>query len=368
MVKALAKAEAKLFGNTSERSSVIVLPPKVSKDPETMSPPDRNRNPGQRYLGYGLFEDRDRPPQCIPAGSNITFECVLKTKTGKETIYLDLACATLWTWAALGGLGARSRRGYGSVWIKSFRASQQSATIDKWNDLLKLHATPDQYLASLGQGIGRAQEAMNTFLNSEGLGKAQLADHGGKPHPSIRSLDGIAHLRGLRHTYKTGLDALEHAGSLFRNFRSTLQRNNRKQPPLADYFEVKESLKRNRPPRHVGRAAFGLPLPFYFRTLGGKRTSFRPKPKSGKSDRLASPLLFRVFRLAANNYGIALINLAGKQTAPPLQGCDLANKHSNGTTPAPSENLIRDFIEWAVSQPPPSNSANTRRRRPRNHR
>jgi hypothetical protein len=144
-------------------------------------------------------------------------------------------------------------------------------------------------------------------------------------------------------------------------------------------------------PDTIERAAFGLPLPFYFRSLGGKKTTITPikretqendyahrdgprdKKKQGP-DRMASPLLFRVFAFGSSNkrrFGVALINLAGKRTASPLQGFNLSmslrsrdrRAPSSLTVNAPSALLIDEFIKWATSQAPAATQPRPRRRR-----
>ena len=362
MVKALLEAEARLFGDTRGRSRVVIPPPTLTHPkshvniPQKLPIPDQYRNPGLRYLGYGLFEDKDRrPPECIPEGTQAELTCTLRP-SGRDAPPIRALCATIWTWAAFGGIGGRSRRGYGSVQLTKIKTSEQHAEIvQPWLDLLALRSSPDAYLNALRDGIGRAQDAMLEFLRDEQLGEAQLNGDSSGPHSAIRTLDGLAMARGLKHRYSSGRDALEHAGSLFQSFRSTLRRRDRGQPPLADYFEVKGSLKHPfTPPRDVARAAFGLPLRFYYRSLGGASTSFAPKPPfamPGRPDRVASPLLFRVYRLTGDKYGVALLNLAGKKSASPLQGCEIVQFRKEGSIPSPSAKIIDDFIDWAVSQP-----------------
>lgn len=356
MLIQLRRAESQLFGDTKQRSRLIVLPPEISP-PSTLPIPGPDS--GLRYLGYGLFEDR-RPPGCIPERATATVACRLRLPhTGGADA--RAICATLWTWAALGGIGGRSRRGFGSVRLVKIDCPNGPPELVKpWNDLAALAPTPDAYLAKLGEGIGRAQDALLAFLKNAGIGLRQIQNDATDPHPAIRNLDGIAALRALPGTYPSGRDALDHAGQLFRNYRSTLVRNQRGQPPLPDYFAVKSSLSAPfTPPRHVDRAAFGLPLRFYYRSLNGLSTNFsaRPRGSDRPADRLASPLMFRVYALTPERdrprYGVALINFAGKANAPPLQGCDLAQRGGKSPIAPPSGQLIHDFITWAINQPAP---------------
>ena len=381
MLRELLKAESALFGDTSRRSRLVLLPPDLTAPqgkqiPYAIPIPDPQR--GIRYLGYGLFDDpTKRPPESIPEGTRGKISCLIRSRHDDHADVRAI-CATLWTWAALGGLGGRARRGWGSLCLTSLTAPDHpelAPLLKPWQQLLEPPATPDAYFATLRDGLGRAQDALIAFLNAEKLGQAQLKSDAPGPLESIRTLEGLAEASGLRHTYPKGIDALDHAGALFRDFRSTLSRRDRGQPPLPDYFEVKSSLQNpGSAPRHVDRAAFGLPLNFFFRSLGGARTSLSPRLPKGiggsHPDRLASPLFFRVYKLKDGKHGVALINLAGKPTAPPLQGCQIAAKTSRDPTPPPSNRIIQDFISWARQQPPPKSSgsaspSNTSPGRPR---
>ncbi len=226
------------------------------------------------------------------------------------------------------------------------RQPELGPILKPWQSLLELPSTPDAYFTTLRDGIGRAQDALTAFLTAEKLGQRELTSEAPGPLEGIRTLDGLAEASGLRHTYSTGILALDHAGALFRDFRSTLRRRDRGQPPLPDYFEVKGSLQNpGSPPRHVDRAAFGLPLRFFYRSLNGATTTLNPRPPGSTrpADRLASPLFFRVYKLGDGKHGVALISLAGKATAPPLQGAQILSQRSRDATPPPSSRIINDW-------------------------
>lgn len=354
MIQELLKAESRLFGDTSGRSRLVLAPPKLSP-PAGQELPARAEIPAQssglRYLGYGLYESGS--PECIPAGSTGEISCYLRSPQ-VDRADLRAVCAILWTWATFGGLGGRSRRGYGSVRISSFSGGSELAEVLRpWNELVALQETPKAYFTAVRDGIGRAQDALEAFLKAEQLA-AHLQGSATSPHVAIRSLHGLAAVTGLPHTYTRGVEALERVGELFRDFRSTLRRRDRGHPPLPDYFEVKASLTHPfHPPRRVDRAAFGLPLRFYYRSLDGKSTEFRPRPRGGGKhpDRLASPLFLRVFALTKGRYGVALLNLAGKPESPPLQGASMSSRQTEEPIPGPPSLIIDDFIQWAAAQP-----------------
>jgi CRISPR type III-B/RAMP module RAMP protein Cmr1 len=72
-----------------------------------------NRDPVLNYLGFGLASTRDQAARLgIPPGSRFTLEVVTS-----DTMW-DLLCVLNYFWVNFGGLGARHRRGLGSIeWI-----------------------------------------------------------------------------------------------------------------------------------------------------------------------------------------------------------------------------------------------------------
>jgi CRISPR type III-B/RAMP module RAMP protein Cmr1 len=72
-----------------------------------------NRDPVLNYLGFGLASTRDQAARLgIPPGSRFTLEVVTSEKMW------ELLCVLNYFWVNFGGLGARHRRGLGSIeWI-----------------------------------------------------------------------------------------------------------------------------------------------------------------------------------------------------------------------------------------------------------
>jgi len=348
MVDALRELESSVFGDTRLASAVVVLPPRGGeiRRYRDVGIPDSASAPGLRYLGYGLFEDAKNPPEALitRSGQKLTLEIGLRRPTAGVA---ELLCATVWLWLHFGGIGARSRRGFGSLHLSDDHQSHQSLqrlgcppellhTPTSYQELLNklLKQGLDWVLASFREAIPR----LSTYPLTKGSG----------PHVNIRTLDGMSSL-SLPVDAPDGEAALEMAGRLFRDFRSTLQRNRLGMPPLPDYMSVKAGLQSRSPPRSVGRAAFGLPLRFYFRSLGGAVVQFNPR----EGDRLPSPLHFRVHRIGRDKearHVVALFNLAEVNDASPLQGATLVQEGTASPIASPDGNLIKDFIDWAEDQ------------------
>ncbi|MGK3997471.1 RAMP superfamily CRISPR-associated protein [Sorangium sp. So ce1024] len=356
MVELLHRAESELFGSTAVRSRVIVGPPAGGQVVRLR--PDDRRWPGLRYLGYGLFEGTGSEalvtdaaaiaaampqPAAVPRELGpVSLPISLRPRGSGDRVtnaHHRLLGATLWLWLHLGGLGARSRRGWGSL-----RLAQPSPLLQGLPELRAGGAA--DIVNGLIQGLDRATEVFRDELPNLGI----QVPPGDRPHPGLRTIDGIENITVLPGDHPTPIEALEHAGRLFRDFRSTLQRRKLGMPPLPDYFDVKASLQAGRPARSVDRAAFGLPLPFYFRSLNGMKTRFVPQTDDG--DRLSSPLLFRVHPVHGRGdrprYAAVLVNLEDRAAA--LAGQKLKQDGMTGTVPTPDGRLVRDFIQWALNE------------------
>lgn len=339
----LKKIESEVFGATDCASRVIAFPPRGGHI-EELACPDRRTQRGLCYLGYGLFENSARSPRVLVAPADDPLVLHLDVARRGMDGLADVLAATLWLWTNLGGLGARSRRGFGSA-----RLLETSGLPSAWRERLAPPRTRDDLLQSLDTGIAAARRTFGDFLNRHWSGKV-LREPGPTSAPlDLRTLAGITSLalppHDLPRDFPSGLAALETAGRLFQDFRSTLERRSLGLPPLPDYFEVKRSLSQGSPARSVVRTAFGLPLPFYFRSLGGQKTNFLPRD----ADRLGSPLLFRVHRLAgASRFATVLVNLAQAPGASPLLRRTVVQGRKDGPPVGPPDaTILEQFVEWA---------------------
>lgn len=336
----LRKVETECFGATDRRS-----PFSVSIDeapPPQPVPSPTSPTSGLRYLGYGLFEKGT--PTALPVGKQ--YRLSLRIRPGidrKQQAMLEkLLAATVWLWTHLGGMGARSRRGFGSMELLNGNVLMGWAI-----DLV----APCKDVAALEiqqrTGLNAALDVFEEQLGSEFYANP---DNGG-PHRAIRNLLGLE-LTVLPTTFRNGQDALEYVGGLFQRFRSTRVRLTYKEPRLQDYFVVSNALKTRTPPNQpIGRTAFGLPLRFYFSSLQGESCTIQPQRDKG--DRVPSPLHIRIHRLANDRYAVMLLNLAADPRTPPLLDLDnLEMKTRNGTyrVPLPDGAYLRDFVSFAVAQ------------------
>ncbi|HHY71141.1 MAG TPA: type III-B CRISPR module RAMP protein Cmr1 [Thermoanaerobacterales bacterium] len=120
--KKVKKAEDDLFGSTNTQSSFFLKLNSEAIKVETNEEKIRSlfAAPEIGYLGYGLFQRSRRQfyrPYLIP-GQTFTVELLLKSKSKNQLTYGNLIKATK-ALGLFGGLGSRSRRGFGSVTLDS---------------------------------------------------------------------------------------------------------------------------------------------------------------------------------------------------------------------------------------------------------
>jgi CRISPR-associated protein Cmr1 len=119
---ALHQQEGELFGlaaktETKNGQGAFFLKLKENSSNETVSNWPRNDKAGADFLGYGLIRTNITPQKKAIQKGGFTIYLVLKKKTITPQ-QIDQLKQVLKLWGLLGGLGSRSRRGFGSVALK----------------------------------------------------------------------------------------------------------------------------------------------------------------------------------------------------------------------------------------------------------
>lgn len=266
---------------------------------------------GLIYLGYSLkLKPNDR--KALPADTS--FMLTIQPRPGVDGGPVRRAwIGALWLLVHIGGIGARSRRGLGSLRIESWSGWSECQDLP----LACAADTPDEWKERFEAGLGTLREWFP---------KKPPADH--------TVLARGARFLILAKGSKTWEVALDHAGLLLQAFRQ------RREP---DYTTIKahlakkheESLAHNGmmpsdvTPHYLNRgperAGFGLPLAFRYKSLEYPRPQPRkPGEKVTKEtpnitfvgvdhDRMASPLFIRIVKL-----GNAFHSLFAHLPAPAL--------------------------------------------------
>ncbi|MCC6284462.1 MAG: type III-B CRISPR module RAMP protein Cmr6 [Phycisphaerales bacterium] len=282
----LRKREADLFGSTATGVGIS-----VSADP--VSPQLRPLRKGAEmggggsalgYMGYGPVQyskETGTNRTCRPA-VDAGQEFVLRLH---HTANGDDLNRTIWLFGALGGLGARSRRAWGSVtWLRGDLACPNLPN-------LAACTSRDAYLQGLHDGL------------------AFLCPHADRP--SAANIGWTAISRETRLVlsgpgFQTWRQALEALGDLFMAYRNRDCRGGEQVGP--DYSPTKDLLHQNVAASSVPqRAAFGLPYAIAYPSLKRPMASvkapaatYTPEWSVGDrtvSGRRASPIICKIVRL-----------------------------------------------------------------------
>lgn len=300
-VRALQSAEGKLFGDTDAASRIVVrLSGSLRPEPLKIKPPAREDEPGG--AAYMLWSMLRLQRQAIPAGKTFTMEIQARRRpTNAEADGEDdraavrQTLATLWLLTHLGGLGARARRGGGNLAIHPHNPSAPLDPLLEELPSLEIQArTLDELQGELADGLRKCRQ----MLDKDGwYDERQLT-----PLPTFdilhpKTCDIRIWNKGPWPNWEAALEAV---GQAFKSFR------NRRQP---DYDNVKGAVSmKSKSLKPVRRAAFGLPIVFYYKSLGGARGTLE-----GEShDRRSSPLSFRLIRLANQQFAVVLLTFRSR--------------------------------------------------------
>mgnify|MGYP000138544532 CR=1 FL=1 len=268
---------------------------------------------GLAYLFFAARRTRWQPERKALTGS---FYLQLRLRPGQSDGALQKAYAALWLLTHLGGVGSRARRGAGAVQA----VDQNFAPIP---DLpLPVQArTPRQLVDELQTGLRKIQQV---------LGKAYSPDFQ-KPSEFDIIHPNTCRIWVLNRVYPQWYDALDEIGRCFSEFR------NRRRP---DYEVLRGVIARNESlSQPVQRAAFGLPLPLYYRSLNQQVTL-----QSYRHDRRASPLVIRAVKLADGQYTVLLVWFQSRFLPDGDKLVLKKDKAELAKGPVPGDTLISTFI------------------------
>jgi len=225
------------------------------------------------YLGYGPIEydksvkksvySRGRIPERVKL--SMRFQWNPEAEGNAKTIF-DRA---LWCWINLGGIGARSRRGFGS--------------------LVRIDAAK-----------------INTFRDFDEGVRHNVADARNATSAEWTHFTSRTHVFRSRSGYEKWEDAMTAAGAWLIAFRRRYGANRDERIAIRgrDYEWFKSDLRAEVP----DRVGFGLPLPF------GKSRSGQPLGAAWgeKEGRRASPLLIHIARFGAGNHYVILTHIPAR--------------------------------------------------------
>jgi CRISPR-associated protein Cmr1 len=187
----LHEQEGKLFGQAARegvkagQASFLL---QLSEQPKLIREKDWPQNQtGSGYLGYGLMKDNTQPHrEGFKENTKFTISLIFKPNTSTENI--NSIKETLEIWGLLGGLGARSRRGFGSI-------------SDSSN-----HLTEEEYIKKIKTLLSNYQHITN--------------------EPPYTAFSNNANFK-IISSESTARDAHQQAGKLYKEYRYQFQRKDR---------------------------------------------------------------------------------------------------------------------------------------------
>jgi CRISPR-associated protein Cmr1 len=324
----LFKKESELFGNTNEAGKVWIrvkgnVKQKLSRCEKWDARIREGRDLGKVYLGYGnilfvnfnrennrqkyklLYELCKRPGDRIEPKGNFTVRGYLK---GLQPAVLEVLCppdvkqdieALLYVVSQLGTIGGRSRRGWGSFYLKPKRESGFSSW-DSWN----------------------TEELMGAveFISGKSLGELGIE------------------IYKLGISKEDPMEALEEIGRVFREFRSRRNPDYRNLKNLLDRkVKDKSRVLKQIEQDSIHRAYFGLPLKFRYSSLGGNEVSI-----DSVEGRQASPVRFRIVK-EQNKYSVVIVRT---KNMPLVKKLVIKFGRESKHIDAPDDRVFTEFMSY----------------------
>jgi CRISPR-associated protein Cmr1 len=336
--QSLYKLESQVFGSAADGdSSASAVNVRLSMDNHAMvkipyselCKYNKERNSyGLSGLSYLLFSARPtkgRDPQPERIGLGGEFDLVLAQRLGnKDVSCFERAYSALWLLSRFGGIGNRAHRGIGAFSVKDFTCTGVDDLTSTLPLVVKAQTT-SQLVNELKIGIETSRQIMGAGLPVTKISSPSAFD----------VLEAsVCKIWVIDREYPDGVSALEKFGQIYQGFRS-------RRPP--DYSTVKNSLTFGKElAQPVQRAAFGLPIPYFYRSLDNEQATLQSK----NTDRRASPLWVRPVRLATNKVVLVLVWF-NSQFLPDNEQLRLKpqkNWKSDAYGPAPDNSLIKKFI------------------------
>jgi len=289
-IAAMKIDEDKLFGSTTGQSQVLFSINDQTSSPTKDLPETKNKTPeglGLRYLGYGVMKSNgslERP--CIPNGK-FTLSLLSKTPIG------NCISDAIKLFGLVGGLGSRSRKGYGSVTLQSLNKEG----VETWLAPTDYKNYVEKITPLLGESyICKTQPQITAFYKGTEiyyLGEKDIATdmlgHYGLTMMRYRSYGSKRKIRDYTVWDKEKKNHKKLFDSEIR-FKDDHDwaKGHRSNKNIDDFNTY-----------HPERIIFGLPHNY------DQQTRSEVKPK--EHERRASPLFFHIHKMGNSYAGIALI-------------------------------------------------------------
>lgn len=285
-IKKVRLDEEKLFGTTENQGLFLLKIRNIGSIKSSFQ--EEKWGNGELYLGYGLF-DKNKPSRHY-LKENHKFEVTLLCKENNESI--NLLKEALIALGLFGGLGSRTRRGFGSISLETLKQDgdicwQGPKNLEELEDKIK------KFINNLGHLSDKLPE-YSAFSNKSYVVIVDKADN--------------------------SKDLLNKIGEEMLNFRKENRGNDGK---LA-WKALDAEDNKDYPKTHPKRVVFGLPHNYFFKD---QKRGIRIVPQNDKVyGRRASPLIIHIHKLEREYVGVMLTLPA--RFLPEGVGISYDNKHT----------------------------------------
>ncbi len=309
----LREKESKLFGSTDTGQSRFLA--RITEDKTRPLPTGTRVDNGVGYLGYGIAEYKTRQGvqtvrDALDAGGDFTLQFLFKK--GCEASKDELLDA-LWCLTHLGGIGSRSRRGFGSAMVASVEGA----------DFPDLPRSPEELKE-------RIEEKFHNL---------RVGDREHLPDYTALSRHTAVVVWPLRAT--SWQQALNSVGQELSTFRSSQAEH----PNFLDDRDLISAYAFGgaAPDRSPERAAFGLPHNYFFKQT---RTQVNVAGAEHDRHRRASPLFIHLHELGGGGLA-AVLSLIPARFLPKDEEVKIgpAGRQPSHNVPPPQDfTPVRDFL------------------------
>ncbi|SRR5712691_6352995 len=210
--------------------------------------------------GLGDLQSGTLHRACVEPGETFDLKIGFRHPPGQDPeasmAAETLALASLWLTCAYGGIGSRTRRGFGGLRI----VDVDGPLPEPWQDpatLLTPDLSRDEHLARLWPGcpLGDCRQSLQTLAPGRDLDRAV----GWSAEPSFPVLS-VSHARAElgKQVYASWVQALSDAGKELRNFRANSDNPKAKYDPPRESIEWKTAIHGSETSYPVG--GLGLPV------------------------------------------------------------------------------------------------------------
>jgi len=277
--------EKEIFGSTETGQGSFLI--RIAKPPSIKN--DRKEvGQGIGYMGYGPVGRNLRKVvfQRSYIDANESFEVLIALR---NSAYKEDILKSFWLLVNFGGLGARSRRGFGSIQVEEVSGDTQG-------------------ISFIGDVKTASDQAI--YLNN---GLKVIFDEikpSAQPIPKYSAFSRETKI-WVYEINKTGWQSsMENVGQKFQRYRSNRVSSGQNMPFPNDYKTVHDYMDEGTISRCPERAIFGLPHNYFSsRRRRNKEKIFQSSFTGERHERRASPLIFHFFELKEGMVGTIITYL-----------------------------------------------------------